>query len=538
MNHVKLLDCTLRDGAYIVDGKFGSKTISGIIKRLQDANVDIIECGWLKNTPHKKGTTYFHIPDDIKSYFKQQDKRLSIYVAMIDFNRYDISQLPDCDGQTISAIRIVFPQDKVKEGLALVEPIRQKGYKVFLQAANTLGYSDYELLKLADEVNKLEPDTLSIVDTYGAMYAADLRRIVLLLNNNLEKKISLGFHSHNNQQLSYALAMQFVESVPELNGRECIVDSSLCGMGRGAGNAPTELIAGYLNRQYNTNYDINIIMDAIDMYMGQFMEKYKWGYSIPHMIAGTYSCHVNNVAYLVQTHRTPSKDMKIIFEMLDADARTHYDYDNLERVYTEYQNRKIDDSENQKKLRCDLEGRSLAIILPGKSSESCRQSIESYIMDHKTKVIGINAIVQGYVYDYLFFSNKVKYEFAKEAYSEQFSQAVKIVTSNIATENSEKQIIVNYNELLERKWKYYDNSMIMFLRLMIKVMPDTIGIAGFDGFAGTETKYADELLEPHISKEEIDRIQTELGEMYREFVQTNGERIKMEFITPSIFAKI
>ena len=80
--------------------------------------------------------------------------------------------------------------------------------------------------------------------------------------------------------------------------RKVIVDSSLCGMGRGAGNAPTELVANYLNLKYHCNYDMNAVMDAIDTYMSYFQENYTWGYSTPYFIAGMYCCHVNNIAYL------------------------------------------------------------------------------------------------------------------------------------------------------------------------------------------------------------------------------------------------
>lgn len=59
---IQLLDCTLRDGAYIVDGKFGVPVMRGIMKKLQDSNVDIIECGWLKDAPHVEGTSFFHSP--------------------------------------------------------------------------------------------------------------------------------------------------------------------------------------------------------------------------------------------------------------------------------------------------------------------------------------------------------------------------------------------------------------------------------------------------------------------------------------------
>ena len=42
---IEVLDCTLRDGAYINKSEFGTNTIRGILKRLADAKIDIIECG-------------------------------------------------------------------------------------------------------------------------------------------------------------------------------------------------------------------------------------------------------------------------------------------------------------------------------------------------------------------------------------------------------------------------------------------------------------------------------------------------------------
>ena len=115
---IELLDCTLRDGAYIVDAKFGTPAIKGIIKKMQDANVDIIECGWLKNTPHEEGTSFYHTPEDLKPYLLQRSERAT-YVAMIDWDRYDLDDLPECDGQTLDAIRVVFPHGKHTEGIAV-----------------------------------------------------------------------------------------------------------------------------------------------------------------------------------------------------------------------------------------------------------------------------------------------------------------------------------------------------------------------------------------------------------------------------------
>ncbi|MEF9880658.1 MAG: hypothetical protein RR975_14675, partial [Clostridia bacterium] len=150
MNKVSLLDCTLRDGAYVVDGKFGKEAMCGIILKLQEACVDIIECGWLKDAPHEEGSSFYHVPSDLERYLVAPKRAGSIYTVMIDWNRYDLAQLPPCDGKSIDAIRVVFPSEHYREGIALAEPIRDKGYQVYFQAANTLGYSDDDLLNMIE----------------------------------------------------------------------------------------------------------------------------------------------------------------------------------------------------------------------------------------------------------------------------------------------------------------------------------------------------------------------------------------------------
>lgn len=74
MKKVQLLDCTLRDGAYIVDAKFGVPAIKGIIKKLQDADVDIIECGWLKIHHMKRGHLFIMCQRTWSSMFKKEEK--------------------------------------------------------------------------------------------------------------------------------------------------------------------------------------------------------------------------------------------------------------------------------------------------------------------------------------------------------------------------------------------------------------------------------------------------------------------------------
>ncbi len=533
-SQIQLLDCTLRDGAYIVDSMFGEPAIKGIIKKLEEANIDIIECGWLKNKKHERGSTFFHVPDDIKKYFGKKNQT-NILVAMIDWDRYDLSQLPPYDGESIDAIRVVFPQEHFKDGIALGKIISDKGYKVFFQAANTLGYKDEELVALAQEVNKIRPIALSIVDTFGAMYGSDLKHIVEILNKYLIKDIKMGFHSHNNQQMSFSLSMQFAELMEKCN-RNAIIDSSLCGMGRGAGNATTELVANYLNKKRHGNYDMNAILDAIDMYMGYFQANYRWGYSTPYFIAGMYCTHVNNIAYLLNNHRANAKDMNNIIEALSPKDRKQYDYELLENKYLEYCSQFIDDAETIRIIRESIGECPVLLILPGRSAIQQYSRIQEYIKRESPIVIGVNAITEGYDYSYLFFANNTRYIYAKEIYQKQFEENWKIVASNIKTEPQGKERIVNFSQLVKRGWEHFDNSGIMCLRLMNRLRVQKVVIAGFDGFGDSyEESYADVTL-PHIDPgKKWEELNEEIRDMLTDFRIATDGKMEISFLTESVY---
>lgn len=533
---IELLDCTLRDGAYIVESNFGTPAIKGIIKKMQDANVDIIECGWLKNDEHKEGTSFYHVPDDLLKYIIQRREHVT-YVAMIDWDRYDLNYLPECDGKSIDAIRVVFPHGKHKEGITVGKKIKEKGYKVFLQAANTLAYTDEDLIDLAKEINRLHPVALSVVDTFGAMFDEDLDRIIPILERHLDKDIALGFHSHNNQQLSFSLTMHFIKSAKKTE-RKLIVDSSLCGMGRGAGNAPTELVANYLNLKHHCNYDMNAIMDAIDMYMSYFQENYTWGYSTPYFIAGMYCCHVNNIAYLQKNHRTNARDMRNIIASLSPEERKKYDYDLLEGKYMENQNRIVDDEEVMGHLSDALGKRTVLLIAPGKTSETEKEKINSYIRENNPAVIAVNAINPAYSYDYLFIINAIRYDYAKEIYPEQFCNTKKILLSNIKTKADKNELIVNFNRVVKRGWEHFDNAVISLLRLLDKLHVQNVAIAGFDGFKHKYNEsYADISLPTLNPDNRWDELNDEIDDMFQDFRRMTSSTMNVMFVTESIFDK-
>ena len=533
---IELLDCTLRDGSYINDSHFGTPVIKGIIKKMQEARVDIIECGWLKDKDYEEGSAFYHVPSDLEQFFLNRSKEHT-YVVMIDWDRYNVDNLPVCDGKSIDAIRVVFPHGKHREGLAVGEKVKEKGYKLYLQAANTLAYSEDDLKDLAACVNQAHPVALSVVDTFGAMLFEDLERIVKVLDENLNPDIKLGFHSHNNQQLSFALTIHFINLLKK-SKRNIVVDASLCGMGRGAGNATTELMASYLNRKEHGNYDLDAVMDAIDLYITGLQEKYTWGYSTPYFIAGLYQCHVNNIAYLLNNHRTNAKDMRNVISSLSQAERRKYDYDLLETKFLENQNRIINDEAAVEKLHNAWKDKTVLLIAPGKSINTEEERIKKFIAEEKPIVIGVNAINPRYEYDYVFFVNAARYEYAASTYKDKFEKTKRIVLSNIKTEADENEVVVNFNRAIKRGWPHFDNAVICCLRLMNQLNIKNIAIAGFDGFKTKYNEsYADESLPTLNPDNKWDELNEEIKAMYQDFMKSTQGRIKIEFVTESYFEK-
>ena len=531
---IALLDCTLRDGAYINGSRFGTSAIKGIIKKLQEARTDIIEVGWLKDAAHEEGSTYYHLPQDAAPYMVDRQDGIE-YVAMIDWDRYDVDNLPPCDGKSINAVRVVFPHGKHREGIAVAERVREKGYRIFLQAANTLAYSEADLKDLAQCINACRPVAISVVDTFGAMFEEDLARIVRTLDAALNPAIAMGFHSHNNQQLSFALTMHFVELLAE-SERSAIVDASLCGMGRGAGNATTELVASYLDRKQNGNYDMDAILDAIDTYMEPFREAYTWGYSTPYFVAGMYQCHVNNIAYLQRNHRTNARDMRNIIASLSQAERRKYDYDLLERRYLENQSRLVDDEAAVRALRQEFAGRTVLLVAPGRSVIDKRERVHAFIKKEQPVVIGVNAICDGYAYDYLFFVNSARCDYAKNAHGKTFAETKKILLSSIKTEGAKGELILNFNRAIKRGWPHFDNAVISALRLLNSIGAKKVAIAGFDGFRHAYNEsYADPSLPTLNPDNRWDELNVEISAIFEDVLSSTRGSMEISFVTESLF---
>ena len=182
--------------------------------------------------------------------------------AMIDYGTCDIDKLQPKSETFIDGIRLIFKKENMHKAVEYGREVMAKGYALSLNMVSITSYEENDVLEFVQEVNTIKPFAVSVVDTYGLMHKEQMLFYFNLLDKNLLPPICIGYHSHNNFQLAYSNTIEMLKLNTD---RDLIVDGSLYGMGKSAGNAPRELLAMHLNENYGGAYDINQILEAIDI---------------------------------------------------------------------------------------------------------------------------------------------------------------------------------------------------------------------------------------------------------------------------------
>lgn len=527
MGRIKILDCTLRDGGYINDWKFGKKAIQDILFNIAKSNTEIIECGFLSNKPYNEELSIFNSVEELNDLVDSDLDNKTMYVAMIAIGEKEINPqfLSDASAGPIGGIRLTFHPSEVDKAFEWGEIIKSKGYKLFMQPVGTTNYTDIQFLKLLEKINRLEPYAFYIVDTLGVMYIKDLLRLVDLVDNNLNTNIRLGYHSHNNLQMAFANAQALTEYKTD---REIIVDCSANGMGRGAGNLCSELYMDFLNKNYGCKYDVLPILEIVEQYLAPIFIDSPWGYNSAYFLSAANNCHPNYSSYLMTKHTLSMPAIGSILKQIPTEKKRFFDKKLIESIYQAYQNNAIDDMETVGALRKKLDGKSILVIAPGQSIKTKRKEIIEYINQNKPFVISVNFIPDFVKPDLLFVGNSRRYE----DLSDKLDIENTVFTSNIK-KLPENAVVVNYSDLISSSIDASDSSGVMLLKLLKKSSVTSVALAGYDGFSKNplENYYSSKLsgIFDQISLQEKNlAIKTELEEL--------SSKIKMTFVTPSIYS--
>lgn len=528
MGQIKLLDCTLRDGGYINDWNFGHDNLVSVFERLVDAGVDIIEVGFLdERRPFDMDRSIMPNTDCMAKIYGGVDKKQAMTVGMIDFGTCGLENISPAEDSFLDGIRVIFKKHLREDAMAFCGELSKLGYKVFAQLVSVTSYNEEEMLDLVRLANHYKPYAVSMVDTYGLMHRNNLMFYFQILNENLDPEIGIGYHAHNNFQMGYANCISMLSK--KIN-RTMIVDGTIYGMGKSAGNAPIELVAMHMNHTLDKNYQISQILEAIDSNIAQFCQQTTWGYNMFYYLAASNDCHPNYVTYLMDKRTLSVSSINEILGKLEGEKKLLYDKNYIERLYVDYQKNEINDAEYREALANELKGKKVLVVGPGASIkfENEREKVVEYIEQEKPIVISINFITQRIKPDFVFLSNAKRYvqlatKFAKEPHRV-------IATSNVTEATAGAfEFKLNYSTLIDEDAEIIDNSLMMLLKTLVDVGVERVALAGFDGYSIKSANYYNRAMEYDFVKKKADY----LNKYTKDFLDSLKDKLEIKFVTTS-----
>jgi 4-hydroxy 2-oxovalerate aldolase len=240
---LKLLDCTLRDGANVVGGGFDAETTSAVIGALVDAGVSAVEYGHPSGIGGNNGSLITApLSDDQYLELAKPFLGRGTEIGMFARPRWATEDvLRKAARAGLDFVRVGCNAGKGKWTESTIKTARDLGMKVRYSVRKCYLLPPEELAEEALLLQKYGAQSITLMDSAGTLTPDQVREYVCTVSTALD--IPTGFHGHNNLGMAMANTLTAIES----GARE--VDGCLMGMARSAGNTPTEVLVSVLQRR-------------------------------------------------------------------------------------------------------------------------------------------------------------------------------------------------------------------------------------------------------------------------------------------------
>lgn len=239
-NQVEILDCTIRDGSYATHYYWKPEVLQKIVTTLSACGICYIEIG--------NGTgmgAYRNINgalDDVTYYantipYKGDAKIGSFFISSIG-TEDDLMKFRDAGGDFV---RVGCNATETPTSVAAIRLAKQLGLVVCCNLMKTYAINRFELVKNVQCIIEAGADYIYIVDSAGSMLPEQVSEYMQAMRE-FYPYVKLGFHGHNNLLLANANSLMAAQSGAQL------IDATLCGLGRGAGNAQLESLSVILQK--------------------------------------------------------------------------------------------------------------------------------------------------------------------------------------------------------------------------------------------------------------------------------------------------
>jgi 4-hydroxy 2-oxovalerate aldolase len=257
---VRLTDTTLRDGSHAMAHQFTEAHVRAVARALDNAGVRVIEVthgDGLSGSSFNFG--FSHTKDvDLVAAAVAEARQAKIAVLLLPGVGTADNLREACDAGA-SVVRVATHCTEADVAIQHFGLARDLGLETvgFLMLSHRI--EPAELAKQARIMADAGCQCVYVVDSAGALLPNEVRARVSALVDELGTDAQVGFHGHQNLSLGIANSVVAYEA----GARQ--IDGTLCALGAGAGNSPTEILAAVFDRLgVPTGVDVHALLDAAE----------------------------------------------------------------------------------------------------------------------------------------------------------------------------------------------------------------------------------------------------------------------------------
>ena len=281
---IRIVDCTVRDGGLMNHWQFSDEFVKAVYEANLEAGVDYMEIGYKSSekaySRKDNGDWKFCDEKDLRRVIGDNDTRMKIS-SMIDIGRIELDQIPPRSESVIDMIRVACYVHQMDKAIYHAEYCLDKGYETTINLMAVSKVNERDLDEALEDVAKSNVPIFYLVDSFGNMYCEHIQELVRKYRKAMPGK-TIGIHAHNNMQLAFSNTITGI-----IEGCN-MLDSTFLGLGRGAGNCPTELLISFLK---NPKYRLLPVLGTIQKHILPLQQNIDWGYHVPYMITGSLNEH-------------------------------------------------------------------------------------------------------------------------------------------------------------------------------------------------------------------------------------------------------
>lgn len=381
MNKVQILDCTLRDGGYYTNWHFEKKLVQKYLDSMSDLGIDIVELGFrFFNKDSSKGKHAYTDDDYISKLNIPKNLNIAVMINASDF--INCQNIEECinnlfpTNTKINLIRIAAHYHELKYLNKIISALNKKKFKVGLNLMQINNYTNLNIDSVFKKIKTNYLDYIYLADSLGSMKEEDIITKIKYFRKKWKKKI--GIHTHDNQYCAVS------NTIAAVNYGVNIIDSTVMGMGRGPGNAKTEIIVEYYKKISKIKYEK--FLNFISKYFQPLLIKYKWGSNMYYYLSGKYKIHPSYIQEILNKSKNNHDSIINMINYFKSIKSTKYNPETLFAAINFY---KI----NPKgKLFIDLNKKpsNILILGPGKSIKLNLIKIRKFIKQKKCLVFELN----------------------------------------------------------------------------------------------------------------------------------------------------